>query len=164
MRTPEERRAEVYLLGEKKIRERKKRLKAFVYCSVCIVFVCSAILLMPYIGNDDTITKGDTAGSIMKGSSGFAGSSVECIEVNGNGISEKYTDRPTVTLVSLWVKDITEGEYTSAGEVTPIYTVTFSYSGGSKRIYELTENTLIYDNRSYPVSEEEYRKLLSYLK
>ena len=163
MRTAEERRAEVYLLGAKRIRERRKRIRAALYCSFSVAFICCAIFMTPYIASDnvsDARKSSDAAGAGI----GYAGGYIESIEFKGDGISEVYTDRAEVTLISLCIKDITKGEYTAASQVTPLYTITLCYSNGNDAVYELTEDTLSYNGRCYRVSEEQYSKLMSYLK
>ncbi len=163
MRTAEERRAEVYLLGAKRIRERRKRIRAALYCSVSVVFICCTIFLMPYIASDnlsDVRKSSDAAGASI----GYAGAHIESIDLKGDGVSEVYTDRAEVTLISLCIKDITKGEYTAASQVAPLYTITLCYSNGNDAVYELTEDTLSYNGRCYRVSGEQYRKLMNHLK
>ncbi|MBR6514077.1 MAG: hypothetical protein IKT46_04500 [Clostridia bacterium] len=161
MRTPEERRAEVHLLASRKIRERKKRVRTSIYCSVSITLVCTMLFLIPSIANNDNVNTHTDNTKI--GSSGGKNSYIKSIEFDVNGKIKEYKDRPTVTLINLCIMDILKGEYTEDTDIMPICSLTYNYSNGNKVVYKLTEDSLIVNNKCYSISYEQYNKLMGYL-
>lgn len=156
MKTPEERRTAVYQLGSARLRERKRRLRNTLYCALCIVFVCSTVFILNYITTQNNISESSITGSYS--------TPIESIEIIGNGIKKKVTDRPTVTQISICIKDMIKGDYICADDLTTVYTVTFVYEDKQKTVFRFTEDGIIVDEKYYTVNKEDYDKLLNYFK